>query len=249
MNKGQLPQIRSPYRRRRILWSLFLVFVAGLCYLAYHPDTIQYIGSWSLPAYLKDIGSSPSSSRASLVSNAKAEVEAGRLRVQEIHGLLHFVTTFPERRLNEQDGAIVVEDLGPVEVNPDEDVDLRVYAADGDDNWGKHLQTLREEHPLVIFSKSYCPYVPCRLRSVNTLKHSLPCRYSKRAKTLLLETYHLMPHPTVIELDTRTDGLLIQTILARLTGRSTVPNIILQVCPGALLYLWLNSRHLRYISG
>ena len=181
MNKGQLPQIRSPYRRRRILWSLFLVFVAGLCYLAYHPDTIQYIGSWSLPAYLKDIGSSPSSSRASLVSNAKAEVEAGRLRVQEIHGLLHFVTTFPERRLNEQDGAIVVEDLGPVEVNPDEDVDLRVYAADGDDNWGKHLQTLREEHPLV-----------------NKGLHHSRGRYSRcRTRLLVLHTPRSRPPPRI----------------------------------------------------
>ena len=79
--------------------------------------------------------------------------------MQEIHGLLHFVTAFPNRRLDEQEGAIVVEDLGRVEVNPDEEVDLRVYAADGDDNWQKHTKTLREEHPLVIFSKSYCPYV------------------------------------------------------------------------------------------
>lgn len=57
----------------------------------------------------------------------------------------------------------------------------------------------------------------------------LTARYSKRAKALLLETYHLSPVPTVVELDTRTDGLLIQTILTRLTGRSTVPNIILKV--------------------
>lgn len=44
-----------------------------------------------------------------------------------------------------------------------------------------------------------------------------------------MESYDLSPAPTVIELDTRSDGSVIQAILGRITGRSTVPNVILQV--------------------
>ncbi|KAH8107896.1 thioredoxin-like protein, partial [Cristinia sonorae] len=65
-----------------------------------------------------------------------------------------------------------------------------------------------KKYPLIVFSKSYCPY-------------------SRRAKALL-ESYNLSPAPFVIELDSRSDGPVIQAILRRLTGRGTVPNVILQ---------------------
>ena len=53
-------------------------------------------------------------------------------------------------------------------------------------------------------------------------------RYSKRAKDLLT-SYNITPSPKVIELNVRSDGPQVQAILARLTGRNTVPNIILRV--------------------
>lgn len=53
--------------------------------------------------------------------------------------------------------------------------------------------------------------------------------FSKRAKSLLA-SYQLSPTPFVVELDQRSDGPVIQEILARLTGRRTVPNVLLQVC-------------------
>ena len=53
-------------------------------------------------------------------------------------------------------------------------------------------------------------------------------RYSKKAKELLT-SYDLSPPPKVIELNLRSDGPQIQAILARLTGRKTVPNILLKV--------------------
>lgn len=83
---------------------------------------------------------------------------------------------------------------------------------------------------VVIFSKSYCPY-------------------SKRAKALLLETYTITPAPYVVELDLMTKripkphagdddddddntpaptlGRKVQDLLASLTGRRTVPNIMI----------------------
>ncbi|KAI0075106.1 thioredoxin-like protein [Panus rudis PR-1116 ss-1] len=198
------PAPRSPYRRRRVIWSIIILTTVFLFYVGTHPD----YGSFSLPSSWKDIGLSPSNSRASKVGSATTEDTERRIRVQEIHGLLHFVTAYPDRRLDESDGSIDVLGMGLVKVDPSEKVDLRVFAPEGDDNWTKHLQTLREKHPLVVFSKSYCPY-------------------SRRAKNLLA-SYEISPRPTIVELDLRTDGPIIQGILGRITGRSTVPNVILR---------------------
>ncbi|KIK98487.1 hypothetical protein PAXRUDRAFT_823847 [Paxillus rubicundulus Ve08.2h10] len=73
--------------------------------------------------------------------------------------------------------------------------------------WEDRINRLTEQHPLVVFSKSYCPY-------------------SKRAKKLL-ENYKLSPAPTIIEVDLRADSSHIKTLLTRLTDRSTFPNVIL----------------------
>lgn len=61
---------------------------------------------------------------------------------------------------------------------------------------------------MIIFSKSYCPF-------------------SKRAKGLLLDKYVIEPAPFVVELDTHPLGAALQTRLAELTGRRTVPNIMI----------------------
>ena len=61
---------------------------------------------------------------------------------------------------------------------------------------------------MIIFSKSYCPY-------------------SKRAKGLLLEKYNIDPAPYVVELDEHPLGPQIQARLAEITGRRTVPNIMI----------------------
>jgi glutaredoxin len=73
--------------------------------------------------------------------------------------------------------------------------------------WGDRMEVLQEQYPVVVFSKSYCPY-------------------SKRAKKLL-ESYNLSPPPKVIEVDLRADSPHIKTLLTRLTNRSTFPNVIL----------------------
>jgi glutaredoxin len=59
----------------------------------------------------------------------------------------------------------------------------------------------------VIFSKSYCPY-------------------SKRAKAILLEKYNIVPAPHVVELDQHAMGPQLQALLAKNTGRHTVPNVL-----------------------
>lgn len=60
---------------------------------------------------------------------------------------------------------------------------------------------------VIIFSKSYCPH-------------------SARAKHILLEKYILDPPPHVVELDQHPLGLNLQSRLEQLTGRRTVPNVL-----------------------
>ncbi|KAI6363836.1 hypothetical protein MCOR25_005773 [Pyricularia grisea] len=69
------------------------------------------------------------------------------------------------------------------------------------------LDMILRKSPVVIFSKSYCPY-------------------SKRAKGILLEKYRIEPAPYVVELDQHPLGPQIQQKLGDMTKRKTVPNIL-----------------------
>ncbi|KAI1450616.1 glutaredoxin [Annulohypoxylon stygium] len=70
------------------------------------------------------------------------------------------------------------------------------------------LSNILKKSPVVIFSKTYCPY-------------------SKRAKGLLLEKYSIDPAPYVVELDEHPLGKQLQAKLGVTTGRRTVPNIMI----------------------
>ena len=62
--------------------------------------------------------------------------------------------------------------------------------------------------PVIIFSKSYCPY-------------------SKKAKLILLDKYLIIPAPFVVELDQHPLGPQLQATLEKMTGRGTVPNVLI----------------------
>ncbi|KAK9421638.1 putative Glutaredoxin domain-containing protein [Seiridium unicorne] len=70
------------------------------------------------------------------------------------------------------------------------------------------LNEILKRSPTIIFSKSYCPY-------------------SKKAKKLLLEKYSIEPPPFVVELDEHPLGKQLQDKLGEMTGRRTVPNIMI----------------------
>ena len=141
------PWTGSPYRRRRTLWTLLLRTGAFVYYCTqYGPPSL--LSSLSV----KDLGFSPDSSRAGRVAQAKATAD-----VREIDALLHFVTAHPERKFDEDGGSIRVKGLGSVQVDPANPVDLKVYEPDGDYEWDDHLKKLKEQYPLVVFSKTYCP--------------------------------------------------------------------------------------------
>ncbi|KAF7544093.1 hypothetical protein G7Z17_g10223 [Cylindrodendrum hubeiense] len=69
------------------------------------------------------------------------------------------------------------------------------------------LSSILRKGPVIIFSKSYCPF-------------------SKRAKGILLEKYAITPEPYVVELDKHPLMSDLQDQLEKSTGRRTVPNII-----------------------
>lgn len=80
-----------------------------------------------------------------------------------------------------------------------------ILAADFDP--AKEFVQIRALAPMTIFSKSYCPF-------------------SKRLKQLLHDNYSITPEPTIVELDKHKHGKELQAYLAKLTGRSTVPNVM-----------------------
>ncbi|KAL4868169.1 thioredoxin-like protein [Aspergillus spectabilis] len=69
------------------------------------------------------------------------------------------------------------------------------------------LNAILKRSPIIIFSKSYCPY-------------------SKKAKRILLDGYSIVPAPFVVELDQHPLGSQLQALLGENTGRRTVPNIL-----------------------
>ncbi|KAL4905707.1 hypothetical protein BDW74DRAFT_151863 [Aspergillus multicolor] len=69
------------------------------------------------------------------------------------------------------------------------------------------LNDILKRSPIIIFSKSYCPY-------------------SKKAKTILLDRYSIVPTPFVVELDQHPLGPQLQSLLGENTGRRTVPNVL-----------------------
>lgn len=69
------------------------------------------------------------------------------------------------------------------------------------------LLEIRSMSPMVIFSKSYCPY-------------------SRKVKSLFADHYLITPEPVIVELDKHENGEQLQAYLAEVTKRSTVPNIL-----------------------
>ncbi|MCJ1293271.1 hypothetical protein MMC34_004825 [Xylographa carneopallida] len=70
------------------------------------------------------------------------------------------------------------------------------------------LNSILKRSPIIIFSKSYCPF-------------------SRKAKIVLLEKYLIVPAPFVVELDKHPMGPQLQDTLTQMTGRRTVPNVLI----------------------
>ncbi|KAF7322089.1 Glutaredoxin domain protein [Mycena kentingensis (nom. inval.)] len=187
------PKRPSPFtrlRRRRIFFALFALVAV-----------LYFFGFPRLDAFDFDLELPGGVSRANIVDLVRAkgkspiEVED----VPELYGLLHLVTS-----ADSEDQHILT---GAEDFDPTKPVAMSVYAGGKKLDWGKRRQEINQRFPLVVFSKTYCPF-------------------SKRAKKLLA-TYQLSPAPTIVEVDLRDDAEHIKTLLTRLTSHSTFPNVIL----------------------
>lgn len=81
--------------------------------------------------------------------------------------------------------------------NPEQDFDAT-----------KEYLEIRALSPMVVFAKTYCPY-------------------SKKLKKLLHDNYEITPEFTVVELDKHSHGAELQEYLKDITGRGTVPNVLI----------------------
>ncbi|EED20262.1 Glutaredoxin domain protein [Talaromyces stipitatus ATCC 10500] len=69
------------------------------------------------------------------------------------------------------------------------------------------LDFILKRSPIIVFSKSYCPY-------------------SRKAKSILSQ-YRIVPAPYVVELNEHPLGANLQKLLGKVTGRRTVPNVLI----------------------
>ncbi|PFH61661.1 hypothetical protein XA68_16671 [Ophiocordyceps unilateralis] len=95
----------------------------------------------------------------------------------------------------------------PADVEPKKEFDAK-----------QELDDMVKDRPVVIFSKTTCPF-------------------SKHAKGILLEKYHINPPPFVVELDVHEYGKALQDELYRRTQQRTVPNIIINDGSGDIVSL------------
>lgn len=73
----------------------------------------------------------------------------------------------------------------------------------------QEYEKILSKSPVVIFSKSYCPF-------------------SKKLKKILKTEYNITPEPVIVELDNHENGKELQDHIGKETGRFTVPNFIVK---------------------
>jgi hypothetical protein len=144
------------FRRRRIIW-IFIIAVTLL---------VVFGTPWELPPALKDTGIIPSGlSRANIVSFIKG---AGfGHHVDEIYGLLHFVTRNDQLFLT-----------GPSLLDPSKPISLDTYAS-GKQDWERNVEALNEKFPIVLFSKA-CRFELDPLYSDNILDRLIAREFTCR---------------------------------------------------------------------
>ncbi|PFH51917.1 hypothetical protein AMATHDRAFT_2625 [Amanita thiersii Skay4041] len=170
----------SPIRRSRGL--LLIVFVIALFFL--------FVPRHQLSSALQDTGISKEK-LVNYFGSSKPDVD-------EIYGLLHLVTGDVEKQ--------AILSSNP-DIDPTKPVDFSVYAGGRRwMDWKEETRRIDANYPIVVFSKSYCPY-------------------SNRAKKLLA-SYDIRPPPHIVEVDLRDDSNVIKALLTRLTKHSTFPNIL-----------------------
>ena len=104
---------------------------------------------------------------------------------------------------SDDDGVAKVGNVNKAATKPESDPE-----SEDDRKVELELNDILKRGPIIIFSKSYCPY-------------------SMKAKHILLDMYTITPTPYVVELDQHDLGPGLQDALQKSTGRRTVPNVLI----------------------
>lgn len=91
--------------------------------------------------------------------------------------------------------------------NNNKDNKISELDIDGSFDAAKEFAMILDMAPVIVFSKSYCPY-------------------STKLKETLANEFQFTPEYYVIELDKHSHGKQLQDYIAKRTGRTTVPNLI-----------------------
>ena len=89
------------------------------------------------------------------------------------------------------------------------------------------LNEILKKGPIIIFSKSYCPFSKKAKVSIVHETSEITRRLTNIAQHILLDLYDISPPPYVVELDEHELGPELQSTLERMTGRRTVPNVLI----------------------
>lgn len=112
---------------------------------------------------------------------------------------------------NEKQDELINNEIGRLQGGLDDD-ELPLVADDVEEkneefDPAQELLNIRMVSPMVVFSKTYCPY-------------------SKRIKKLLKDNYEFAPEFAVVELDKHEHGAELQEYVRKVSGRGTVPNVL-----------------------
>jgi glutaredoxin len=91
------------------------------------------------------------------------------------------------------------------------------------------MNSILKKGPIIIFSKSYCPYSKkAKVRpTLATPSKPAPVLTFSLPQHILLSSYTITPPPYVVELDLHPLGPGLQAALEKSTGRRTVPNVLI----------------------
>lgn len=192
------PRTRSKKAANYRLYALisFGLLVVYLLYFVSSPSTSDSV----LKKYESATSALTKGLSSSSQSKSKAEKNTPSASDEETHALVHEL----KKQANEE-GSLLSDDAKSITKTKSVDKSKgrpKGEAFDAADS----LSILFESYPMIVFSKTYCPY-------------------SKNAKKIL-DFYDIRPRPLIYELDVEEHGAELQAELGKVTSRSTVPNII-----------------------
>ncbi|KAF1923847.1 glutaredoxin domain-containing protein [Didymella exigua CBS 183.55] len=205
-------------RRMRLFGVLFLVAVVTILYMtrsAAQTHASDFYTKTSEALQQHEFAEAAKQRDADSVgTRLKAAEEAAKKKADEKGAEFHKAVEGKDKSVA---GRVKIEGDKPAPVpgvaaqggRPRDQAAMKEHETPEDHDVEIELNAILKKSPVIIFSKSYCPH-------------------SKHAKHILLENYTITPAPYVVELDQHPLGARLQDTLAQMTGRRTVPNVLVQ---------------------